>query len=286
MNRNIQRPNIPLIRGPFRGIILIFHKDTNFDEVEKIHSNITFKHPNYYRSTNDKHKCVIYYKNPYDAAMVIDTHKENPNFQVYLYHDELSKTLRPDILYITGELTSKLNHILQQINGTIIKQSRLGMQVKFESFKAAAIAHEEIRKNHSVKFTYKSQVPYLIARESGPEAVKLNRSAKPPKLEYSKTGQSMNEMLKQYKDMSPAMKKEFRNTLEKINENENNNRNLNRIQEAASNLDLANVSNWNKIMEDDNVSEESVPWDAMGMSPNEMLEMHKTYKEIMKRAEK
>lgn len=274
---------MPLVRGPFRGVLLIFHKDTNFNEFQKIQSKMTFQHPNFYKSTNDKHKCVIYYKNPYDAATVLDTYKENQNFRIYLYYDELSKSLRPDILFITGELTPRLDRILQQLKGTIIKQTTIGMQVKFAGFKEAAIAHEEMRKTHKVKFTYKSQVPHDGINEPRPETSKFSE---PLAEERSETERRMNAMLQQYKELNLAMKNEFRNTIEKMKEKEKKTT-LERIKEAASNLDFANVSTWNQMMnEEENVSEESESWETMARSSDEMLEMHKTYKEMLKRAEK
>lgn len=92
---------------------------------------------------------------------MLDKFKNNQDFDIFLYHDSLSNSLCPDILYLAGQETPTLLRILHQLQGEIIKKTRIGIQIKFETFKNAAIAYEEIRKDYTVKFAYKSQVPYL-----------------------------------------------------------------------------------------------------------------------------
>lgn len=153
---------MPLVKGPFRGVIISFHQDTNFNNFKDDYFEMTFNHNNFYRTWSDKQKTIIYYKNPYDAATIISKFESNKNYHISLYYDQLSKTLHPEVLYITGTISYTLLPTIKQLQGRIITETKKGIQVKFKNCKNAAIAQEEIRKEFKVKFAYKSEIPNKI----------------------------------------------------------------------------------------------------------------------------
>lgn len=274
-------PGMPLVKGPFRGIIIKFYKHTDFNAFQSTHSKITFQHPNYYKSSNDKRKCVIYYNNPYDAATIIDKYKENRNFGIYLYIDEISKTLRPDILYIVGKPSQGMKYSLEQLHGTIIKETRVGIQAKFDDFKHAAIAFEEIHKQQSVKFAYKSQVPYIeICHRNPSENHQEIERPGIPKLGLD--NKRIENILNEYQKWTPAVKQEFKTALEQFNGSEMK-RNLDRIKEAANNLSFADISRSPSV--ESLKSEISEAWETTATTSEEMLEMHRMYKETYRKKE-
>lgn len=214
-------PQKPKIMGPFRGILIEYNNNINFDEFKETYAELTFQHTNYYRSENYKNKSIVYYRYPYDAATMIVKHRNNPNFKISIYYDEISKTLRPDILYIETKDFSKVNVMIEALQGTIIYQQQSGIQVQFEDFKQAAIAYEEIRKHFLVKFTYKALVPkndrqqnVIQVKESICEHEKSNID------QISELKQDISTILQKYSGWTPILKKEFQKAFEEIYEEE------------------------------------------------------------------
>lgn len=271
-----QKPKAPTLIGPFRGLIIKFRRNTNFENFQNILFNITFKHPNFYKSSRDKRKCIIYYKNPYDVALLLEKYRDNHNqdFSIYLWLDEISTTLRPDILYIAGKLSSELKNTLQQLQGSVITTNQAGIQVKFENFKQAAIAHEEIRKDKIVKFAYKSKVSYIGRAQSTKSHSNI------PLIN------EVNNMVSKYKTLTLTMQEEFNYAI-KPDKKDDQRKNMDKIKKASENLELANIS-WNQKIEEYNEnhstlgSQESESWETSATPSHEMLELHKIYKQLFK----
>lgn len=256
--REIKKPSI---KGPFRGLIINFERNTNFEEFKEVFAEITFQHPNHYFSEIDKRKAIIYYKNPYDVATTIDKYQNNGNFQISIFYDRFSRTLRPDVLYITAELKTNLTAQINQLHGEIINKTRVGVQVQFDTFKAAAIAMEELRRKFSVKFAYKTDVIFdRQARANGNEVE-----------------DSIQELLNKYKEWTPELKNDFKKALSKINK-EDQAGDTQRIKRASENLDLANISK--EEAPSDNGSQKSEAWDTMATPSNVMLELHQMYRKM------
>lgn len=201
-------PKKPLITGPFRGVILTFNHNMNFDEYKYIHSEMTLKNPNYYRSESDKTKCIIYYKYPYEAATVLKRFEHNTNFKISLYFDKLSRSLRPDILYIQSKTTYDLMRLIVSLQGKIIYEQNTGIQAKFGNFKLAAFAYEELRKTHNVKFTYKS----MVHNQSSNKNKNYQQYPDPNKRE-----KIFKIMLETYMNCTPILQNEFKNALKEDN---------------------------------------------------------------------
>lgn len=227
--------DVPAIRGPFRGLVITFPKDKNLKEFIEIYSSITFEHPNFYYSKSDKYKCIIYYKYPYDVATLVSKYGSTTNLDFSIYYDELTKTLQPNVLYVVTKNVNMLLAKVEQLRGTIIYKSRIGFQIKFEDFKAAAIAHEELRKDFTAKFAYRSEV---------------NKYSNPRKItktdeEKYQLKSDIKLLIQKYKRNSenPAFKEELSDLHRRQND-----LNQRRIRQAAENLDFANIS-WNKAVD-------------------------------------
>lgn len=201
-------PEKPKIIGPFRGLILEYYDSIDFLEFNEIYADLTFKHPNFYRSESDKFKTIIYYKYPYDIATLIDKYQHNSNFKISIYNDKLSRALRPDILYIETKNYEQLGGTIKNLQGTIIHKQLAGIQVKFESFKQSAFAYEEIRKTHSVKFTYKSLVPKTNP-VSEIEDKKPSLKEKVEEHTESELKKEIQVILNKYNGWTAELKKEF-----------------------------------------------------------------------------
>lgn len=229
----------PAIRGPFRGVIISFKQETNFTEVKEIFAELTFHNPNHYCSELDKCKAIIYFKNPYDVAMVIDKHQSNVNFDITIFNDKLTRTLRHDVLHIKSRPTNKLLKFLEQLNGEFLYNTRISMLVKFENFKQAAIASEELRKLYVVKFAYKDHFE--------------NRDLT-----------NVQNLLKKVKGLTPDMKENFKKEFEKVCR-EDKTKIQKKIEKTSENLELANVScmehtKENQLEESD---EENQDWNSL-----------------------
>lgn len=132
-------PENPKIIGPFRGVILRFNKEMDTEEIEKTLLEITLKHPNYHHSKGDAHKHIIYYKYPYDAAIVLEKYSHNTNFGISIHMDKLSRPLVSTILYIESKSTQQLIKSIASLKGKIIFRQLKGIQVQFENFKQTCI---------------------------------------------------------------------------------------------------------------------------------------------------
>lgn len=144
-------------RKPFRSILITFHEKTDFQKFKETLAELTFLYNNYCSSEIDKNKCIINYKNPYDVAIIIDKYENNNNFGISLFLDELSQTLRTDILYITTRYSKQLESMIEKLQGSIILLNSNGIQAQFPNFKQTAIAYEEIQaKYFRVKFSLKT----------------------------------------------------------------------------------------------------------------------------------
>lgn len=159
LKRRFKQPNVPQTTGPFRGLLVKFSANPNYEEFINTFGRITFDHPGYQSSKTDRKKCIIYYKHPYNVANLLTQYEDNKGFKMYLYKDEISRTLHPEVLYIR---TNKIPTRIEELGGQIIKQSRGSLQVKFEDFRTTAVAHEELRQNYEVKFSYRSEVPMFV----------------------------------------------------------------------------------------------------------------------------
>lgn len=225
----------PAIRGPFKGLIITFPRNYNFTDFNKLYPSLTFEHPNFYFSKFDKHKCIIYYKYSYDVATVLSKYENEKKWNFSIYYDELTKTLQPNVLYIISKNPKKLSTKIEQLNGSIIYKTSISHLIKFEDFKMAAIAHEELRKEFSVKFAYKSEV---------------NKYCNPSKI--TKTDEEKYQLKDDIKLLIQKYKQNYENKdfKEELNEIHRRQSELNkqRIRNAAENLDFANIS-WNQAME-------------------------------------
>lgn len=213
-------PQKPKVIGPFRGILVKFNGNINFDEFKETYAELTFLHPNFYRSENYKRRSIIYYRYPYDAATMIQKYLHNPNFEISIYYDDISKTLRPDILYIETKEFSKLNNMIKALQGTIIYQQQSGVQIKFKTFKQTSIAYEEMRKHFSVKFTYKTLVPEY-EKQNNVNGVEESNCEPSTINQFSKLEQDISTMLKKYNGWTPILEKEFKKAFEEIKQKQN-----------------------------------------------------------------
>lgn len=243
--------SMPLVRGPFRGVLLTFHKDTDFKSFKDTYSKLTFNHNNFYKSISDRHKCIIYFKNPYDAATAIRAYKSDNNFSISLYQDQLSKTLHPEVLYIVGNICQALSKTITLLRGKVLTQSKVGVQAKFEDFRAAAIAHEELRKNVQVKFAYRSEVPNL--QESSTELsstthspcakITLRTINKTPEAQI-KIQDDIYELVAKHKDYMEYLKEELKYAVRELSDDEIE-PNSSKTPDIPESPDSENIS-WNE----------------------------------------
>lgn len=250
----------PAIRGPFRGLIITFSKQTNFKEFYDIYPSISFEHPNFYFCKYDKFKCIVYYKYPYDVATLIS--KYETVFKCSIYYDELTKTLQHDVLYVVTTNTNKLLEKTKQLNGNILYKTQIGFQIKFEDFKMTAIAHEELRKEFSVKFAYKSEVNKHL------NPIKITRFDE----EKFQLKSEIKILLKKY-EKSPT-ENQYQNEFKEFCSRENTIIHE-KIKKVSENLELANVS-WNDAINDSIENVEKVESD----SENVLEELVKLYNRL------
>lgn len=223
---------LPAIKGPFRGLIIKFPRNTNYTDFLTIYPLITLQHPNYYFSKCDKTKCVIYYKHPYDIATLISKYENNPYFTISIYYDSMTRTLQSNTLYITALKVQNILPKLEQLNGVIVKSTRAGIHVRFEDFKSTAIAHEELRKDCVVKFSYKSCHTHLEL-----ETMKL-----PGKNDYIEDLRTnMKSMLENYHQWTPSVRKKFEDTFKELL-TEQEEKIKDKIKRVAENTEMANIS--------------------------------------------
>lgn len=250
---------LPAIRGPYRGLIIILPKNNDFTEFKELYPSLTFEHPNFYFSKSDKHKCIIYYKYPYDVATLLSKHQGRGDLKLSIYYDELTKTLQSDVLYVVTKNVDNLLAKIEQLNGTIIHKAKIGFQIQFEDFKMTAIAHEELRKDFSVKFAYKSEVnkyrnPIQITKENE-EKYQLKKD--------------IELLIKKYKKNSENQ--EFKVELEGIRKRQKNII-YERIRRAGENLDFADIS-WNAGNDSsDSVDDEEKEEEARECNPDNIFE--------------
>lgn len=259
-NHGYTEMGMPLIRGPFRGVLISFHAATNFDSFEEAYGSMVLKHTNFYKAFCDKHKCIIYYKNAYDAATVISKYRATSNFYISLYYDQISRTLHPEVLYVAEALTTDLSRMIEQLKGEVVSQSKMGIQIYFGSFKSAAIAHEELRRQYHVKFAYKSEVPNLSKPKPKPQTsdtqlVLPNVTAEEVKAEpensygtemfqvRSKIQDDISTLVLKYKSMTPMLMKELQLVTNQLNGNESK-PNID-TKKVSNNLERPNKS-WNQ----------------------------------------
>lgn len=236
----------PAIRGPFRGLIITF-VNSDYNEFREIYPLLTFEHPNFYFCKSDKRKCIIYYKYPYDVATLISKFHNSTELHFSIYYDELTKTLQPDVLYVVTRDINKLLAKVEQLNGQIIYKTKIGFQIQFEDFKMTAIAHEELRREFSVKFAYKSEVN----KYSNP--VKITKQDE----EKHQLKSDIKLLIQKYK--GKAKTQECEQELNEIRRKQSG-FNRERVQKAAENLEFANIS-WSAAYDstDDGNTEEREP---------------------------
>lgn len=235
--------NTPAIRGPFRALIISFLENNDFTEFKEIYPSLTFEHPNFHFCKSDKHKCIIYYKYPYDVATLISKYQNKVDLRFSIYYDELTKTLQPDVLYVVTKNTDYLLAKVEQLDGEIMYKTRIGFHIKFADFKTAAIAHEELRREFSAKFAYKSKV----LKYSNPQKITKQDEEK------YQLKNDIKLLIKKYKGI--AMNQECENELNAIRGRQRG-FNQERIRKAAEDLSFANIS-WNNQIEDAQEEEEN-----------------------------
>lgn len=237
--------NKPAITGPFRGLIILFEN--------------TFQHPNHYYSEVEKRKVVIYYKNPYDVATIIEKHEHNTNFKISILNDKYSSTLSPDILYITSKPNAKLIRQINQLNGRIIEKTRIGVLVQFQNFKSAAIAMEEMRRDFKIRFAYKTNKVFDQREESS--------------FKRSEVEIDVLKLFQKHKGCTAELEYDFRKALN-IAKQENVHQ---KITKTSEKLELVNISRVDSSS--DLSSQENENWN-IAASSEFMLELHKKYKEL------
>lgn len=264
-------PQKPKIIGPFRGILIDYTNNINYHEFKEIYAELTFHHPNFYRSESNKYGSIIYYRYPYDAATSIDKYQNNPNFKISRYNDKLSKTLNPDILYIETKDYPQLYDSIQKLQGTVIRKQQIGIQVKFQSFKQTAIAYEELRKNHYVKFNYKTLAPRLNKQNIIIEKEETIQDEDENK-KISEIKQGIQSLLLKYKGWTPALKNEFKKAFEEMDEEDKNNEMITIVKNPTSYYKKSYENGYTSS----NSSEPITPSDVF-------LKLNQMYKEIQKR---
>lgn len=265
----------PKVGGPFRGLFIRFESSMGLGDFQGIFAEITFKHPNYLYCEFDKHKCLVFYKHPYDVATIMDKYKDNRSFHMSIYIDKLSKTLRPDILYILSAKTIKISNVLQQLNGQVIQQTNKSIQVQFDTFKQAGIAYEEMRKDYVIKFAYKSGI-YTEYHD------RKNQDAQEPQL-FDRNA-TLQRALSNYEELVPDAKREFKKAIEEIHFKEKQIC-LKKIKKASSGLQLTNLS-WNQEIDAEKVakdSDESDTWEAPADRAEVMSKIHKMYTKLQEK---
>lgn len=215
MNTLRKESKITQIKGPFRGIIITSKNKTSKDFFE-ILPQLTNHNHNLINYNGDMQKCIIYYKTPYDAAIVLEKLKNQPNITKSIFYDHVSKKLMEKTLYIEVEVTIEILAIIKCLKGTISKKQISGVQVEFPSFRYAALAYEELKDEFKVKFAYKSLAPStkIMAAPNNP----VNK----PIIELEK---DIKAVLEQYKGWTTEIKKQFRNVVADIINKEENNKN-------------------------------------------------------------
>lgn len=236
--------DIPYSTGPFRAVIVKLTENTNFIRFQETLTSMTFTHPNFYRSFNDKHKCVIYYKHPYDVATVIEKYNNNEDFCVSLFEDEISKNLSPNTLYLSCGMKADLAKIIKHLNGIVIRQGKMSMQVQFPDFKTTTIAQEELGRDVKAKFAYKSEIPTTepILKETK-KLVNLDNIS-----------EDISILIEKYPGNISALKNNLSTAMEKLKLKELE-INRSKISKAAENLDLANVSWEDQITLEETIEE-------------------------------
>lgn len=146
-------------RRPFTSLLIKFHHKTNFHQFKDTFNELTLLHTNYCFSENDKNKSIIHYRHPYDIACLIDKYENNANFNISIFYNPLSLTLRPDILFIETKSISIIENIIKPFDGKIILLSPTNMQVQFKNFLLCASAFNEIQQYYNVKFAVEDKVP-------------------------------------------------------------------------------------------------------------------------------
>lgn len=193
------------VKGPFRGLLLNFYKNIDPEDFREVFSKITFEHPNFVYSENNKKRCIIYYNNPYDVATVLEAYKDNNSFYMSLFYDKLSRTLNPEVLFIKKP-TTRVQNTIKLLKGKILTKNNFGCQIKFKKFKEAALAHEELRRETSVKFAYMSEVPKesrCIEQNDGNDQI----------------SDDVKKIFEKYSCYTPALRAEFKKTFEEMEEN-------------------------------------------------------------------
>lgn len=228
LKRRLKLQEAPVITGPFRGLFLKLNPVINYEEFMEIFGKITFEHPGYLSSRNDRGRCIIYYKNSYSAATILDTYKDNTNFQISIYRDEISHPLHPEVLYIK---TNETPENLQELGGKILKKTRNSLQIKFESFKSAAMAQKELNKTHEVKFGYKSEVPMYPN-----EIVDLR------KILNNHERKAGHHQVTENQRLSPQLKATIKNHIAEIEQDDRKD-----SQSSSKGNSKKNIRNWNNL---------------------------------------
>ncbi|KAL5282025.1 hypothetical protein ACFFRR_005348 [Megaselia abdita] len=141
----------------------------------------------------------------------MEAHKNNNNFYATLFYDKIYKALDPLVLYIKNP-SPKVLQIIELLTGVIITRNQYGCQVKFRRFKEAAFAHEELKKETSVKFAYISEVP----KSHYQVKIRVNQENTP----QSEMENDIRKIFQKYACYTPALRSEFKKTLEEMEENQ------------------------------------------------------------------
>lgn len=268
-----KKPEFPTINGPFRGLIITTSRQNDLEPLKTLVNQLTFDHPNYLFSNNDKNKCIIYYRNPYDVATILDKYSSNSNYTVALYRDEISRSLHPRVLYITPTHNAGITQFIQELGGNIVSQNKFSIQAQFATFLQTTIAHEELRKECPCKFAYRSEVPQ--EEEEGKQSEAAGITDLRQILEQKNGAKSKNEGSNNF---SPNLIKEIKDVVARIHSRDEN---IKKIKNASKNVDLANVS-WKKgtpeIMETDEESDDE--WDTVSHSGEALVELARIYKKL------
>lgn len=245
MLTSYRKPNVPKGNGPFRGIIITFNQHSNPYNFIEIFPQLTIQHPNFSSYEGDKHKCIIFYKNPYDVAIVIDKYQKKENMKLSIFYDALSKSLKENTLYLEAIMTIEILQNIKSLKGTVTKRQLAGVQIEFPNFRFAAIAYEELKKIYPVKFAYKSLNITTCSKQLEP-IMETNESSMDANL--IKIQDDIKNLLEKYKGWNTELKEEFQKAFANIIEGE---RKLNpKIKKTAENLELVNIS-WNEIREEE-----------------------------------
>lgn len=147
------------------------------------------------------------------------------NLDISIYYDELTTTLQQDVLFIKNKNLKNFAQKIEQLKGIIIYKNKFSFLIRFDDFKIATIAHEELRKEMSVKFAYKSEAKkYLQNARVNEEKYQLKNDIKLLIEKYQINSQNCEDKTIEIQEKQNQINRQ--NELDEQEEREKNPRNI------------------------------------------------------------